>query len=79
MCAGKCCKYFKRYLSNEEVDIFTNLFSNGTYGDIGQNCLKCVSFFMRLLLKCQSILNLDIAKRKQKKLWNILKQCSNKK
>lgn len=48
---GKCSKYVKRYLSKEEMDRLTGIFSNGTYEDIWDKLFKMCEYFDELSVK----------------------------
>ena len=45
---GKCGKYFKRFLSKEEMERFQGLFPNGEYEDIWQKFLLSLTYFEEL-------------------------------
>jgi len=48
---GKCYKYFKRYLSDKDMDRFTKLFPNGTYDDIWVKLFEMCKFFHEIASK----------------------------
>lgn len=70
---GKCYKYFKRYLSNEEMDRFTNLFPNGTYDDIWVKLFEMCKFFHEIASKVSEHFKFGYCKEEAEKIMEYLK------
>lgn len=48
---GKCSKYLKRYLSEEEMKNFMNLFPSGSYEDIWEKLFLQCNYFNKIAVK----------------------------
>lgn len=48
---GKCSKYLKRYLSEEEMKNFMNLFPSGSYEDIWEKLFLQCDYFNKIAVK----------------------------
>lgn len=70
---GKCYKYFKRYLSDEEMDRFTNLFPNGTYDDIWAKLFEMCKFFHEIASKVSEHFKFEYCREEAEKIMEYLK------
>jgi len=71
---GKCYKYFKRYLSDSDMDRFTNLFPNGEYKEIWDKLLKICEFFHELAITVSTHFNFEYSKEEAENVIEYLKR-----
>lgn len=70
---GKCYKYFKRYLSKNDMDKFINIFPNGTFEDIWDKLFEMCKFFHEISLKVAIYFKFEYCKDEAENIMIYLK------
>ena len=71
---GKCYKYFKRYLCDNDMDRFTKLFPNGTYDDIWDKLFEMCKFFHEIASKVAAHFKFEYCNDEAENIMEYLKE-----
>lgn len=70
---GKCYKYFKRYLSESDIDRFTSIFPNGTFDDIWSKLFEMCKFFHETAFKVATYFKFEYCNEEAENIMEYLK------
>jgi aminoglycoside 6-adenylyltransferase len=71
---GKCYKYFGRYLSEDDMDRFTNIFPNGSFEDIWSKLFEMCSFFHGIAIEVAAHFKFEYSRDEGENIMEYLKK-----
>jgi aminoglycoside 6-adenylyltransferase len=70
---GKCYKYFKRYLSESDMNRFTSIFPNGTFDDIWNKLFEMCKFFHETAIEVATYFKFKYCSEEAENIMDYLK------